>query len=306
MNRSALALSLAAGLSVSASVIARQVPSRTVYVSFVDQEGAPVSGLTAQEVAVAEDGQTRMVLRVEPASDPMTTAIVVDDQGLGLTEVREGLAEFVASLPASASIGLFSTVRPEWTMVEFTRDRQALQAGIQRLVPVQAAASTFEDLTRHLLTGFERQHTTRPILLLVASGSAPQYAADRAVNSLTGCRPLQDSRDAPRLDCAPEYVFNTNWDLLVRQVARTGTTFYAVGPRDHGLPMSPSAEVSGGRIEATLSNAGIAPALRTIAGEMLGQYAVTYAGAAVPKNGVRLQVTVSRSSVAARARERVY
>ena len=306
MNRSALALSLAVGLSVSASVLARQAPSRTVYVSFVDQEGAPVSGLTARDVTVVEDGRIRQVLRVEPASDPMTIAIVVDDQGLGLTEVREGLAEFVASLPATASIGLFSTVRPEWTMVEFTRDRQALQAGIQRLVPVQAAASTFEDLTRHLLTGFERQHTTRPIILLVASGSAPRYAADRAVNSLTGCRPLQDSRDARRLDCAPEYVFNTNWDLLVKQVARTGTTFYAVGPRGHGVSMDTSAEVSGGRIETTLSNAGIEPALRAIAAEMLGQYAVTYAGPAVSKNGARLLVTVSRPGVFVRARERVY
>ena len=48
--------------------------TNTVYVSVVEDSGAPVTDLTAADFAVTEDGQPRDVVLVSAASDPIQNA----------------------------------------------------------------------------------------------------------------------------------------------------------------------------------------------------------------------------------------
>ena len=65
-------LSLAA-VAVFSAPIASQDGERTVWVSVLDEDGAPVDGLGSGDFVVEEDGEAREVLRVGPAS----TAIAI-------------------------------------------------------------------------------------------------------------------------------------------------------------------------------------------------------------------------------------
>ena len=60
------------------------VRTNTVYVSVVEESGAPVTDLTADEFAVKEDGQSRDIVGVTTASEPLHLMILVDDNGTGL------------------------------------------------------------------------------------------------------------------------------------------------------------------------------------------------------------------------------
>ncbi len=91
---------------------------------------------------------------------------------------------------------------------------------------------------------------------------------------------------------------------------RSRVTFFAIAsrhavPADHNPVIDASAEVSGGRVDPVLTDSGIPTALTRIAGDLLGQYAVTYQAGAAPSSGSRLRVDVKRPGVIVRAPERV-
>src|SRR5437763_15230009 len=56
---------------------------RTVYFSAVDGKGAPITDLTAADLAVKEGGKTYPIAAVEPATAPIWVSILVDDKGTG-------------------------------------------------------------------------------------------------------------------------------------------------------------------------------------------------------------------------------
>src|ERR1044071_3129282 len=51
---------------------------RGLYVSVVDKDGKPVASVAPEDLIVREDGVAREVLRVEPATDSMQVALLVD------------------------------------------------------------------------------------------------------------------------------------------------------------------------------------------------------------------------------------
>ena len=59
--------------SIPTAVFA-QAEQRSVYVSALDQSGAPVADLQPRDVIVREDKATREVLNITPAAQPMQIA----------------------------------------------------------------------------------------------------------------------------------------------------------------------------------------------------------------------------------------
>ena len=77
-------VSLAALLLVAAALLSPAAPraqaiQRSMYVSALDEAGAPVADLGPSDFLVREDKAPREVLRVAAADEPMQMAVLVDN-----------------------------------------------------------------------------------------------------------------------------------------------------------------------------------------------------------------------------------
>jgi hypothetical protein len=103
-------------LLLCASVLAAARPAfaapqlnRTVRVTVTTGKGEPVPNLTPADVEVKEDGKTRTVLSIEPAADPLSIALLLDDRGSDINEIRSALAAFVTRIQGRAEVSLVSS-----------------------------------------------------------------------------------------------------------------------------------------------------------------------------------------------------
>ena len=89
---------------------------KSLIVTVLDQSGAAVRDVTPADLAVVEDGATREVTEVKPATDPMTIALLVDTTKAPMgkdaptREVRAALIAFVKTIHAASpesAIGLW-------------------------------------------------------------------------------------------------------------------------------------------------------------------------------------------------------
>jgi hypothetical protein len=99
----------ALALLFSVAVLA-QANERVLYVSAWDEKTrAPLTGLGVDAFAVREDGRTREVLRVSPATSPMPIAILVDNSQAArnhVTEIRRALTSFVRAVEGLGPISI--------------------------------------------------------------------------------------------------------------------------------------------------------------------------------------------------------
>ena len=66
-----------------------QAQQRVIYVSALDEKGAPVAGLGPSDFVVREDKVAREVLSVAPATEPMQIALLVDNSQAAEPYIRD-------------------------------------------------------------------------------------------------------------------------------------------------------------------------------------------------------------------------
>ena len=103
------------GVSVFAALILShpatllsQAIERSMYVSVLDQTGAPVPNMGPGDFIVREDNLSREVLRVVPATDPMQIAILVDNSTAAeplVPQIRRALPAFLEALTKPTASG---------------------------------------------------------------------------------------------------------------------------------------------------------------------------------------------------------
>jgi VWFA-related protein len=283
---------------------ARQTPASlahrtpTVWVTVADQKGMPVHDLTAADFEVKEDGKPRDVLKVTPLAEPVSVALLLDDKGSDINEIRSALAAFATQVQGRAEVSLVSVVPTVMKVFDYTSSLPTMAAGIQRLVwragpsgglLLSSIADTADELahreaarTAIVVVTFEgeesRSHKpakmvldvlerSRAVLHVVAVGTPTMRRMNRAV---------VESGD----------VQGDDW--VVDQANRNAVL--GEGPRQ-----------SGGRRHELTAATGLVHALGAVADDLLNQYAVVYAGAADTKPSRKLSVSVKRRGVTVRA-----
>jgi len=246
---------------LSPEVVEAQAARRELYVSVLDKDGNPVTGLTPDAFIVREDGVQREVLAVRPATAPMEIALLVDDSQAAeeaLQNLRMALNDFVATLSAKKNqIALISLGDRPTIRVEFTARSADLKRGVDRLFAQSGSGAYLLDAIVDASRGLLKREAARPVIVAVTT-------------------------EGPELS-------NLHYKTVLDALDKTGAAFHSVMLADRGedplteevrnrnLVLDLGTKRSGGRRDTLLTSMAFSARLKQLADELQNQYVVVYA-----------------------------
>ena len=250
------AVSLAAAPQNQKAAAARNVD---VYAGVVDSNGKAVTGLGAADFAVKEDGVTREVLKVAPATEPLQVVLVIDDSQAATPAIqflRDGLNTFVTKLSGHGDIALVTIGERPTSVVEHTTDPEALKKGITRIFARPGSGTYFTEGIEEVTKGLQKRETKRPVIVAVFI-EATEFSHPDHTQAL---KALYASRAQLHVLAVGTPATSTNEEIRNRnRVIDEGTS------------------ATGGRRDQLLAAQAIPERLTQVADELLNQYVITYA-----------------------------
>ena len=284
--RPAAAFGLAVALAAAGVIVGAQSKPRKIYTSLVDKKGAPVTTVTPADLVVREDGVAREILSVTPATDPMRIALLVDNSQAATRSIqflRDGLNPFATRLTAAGHSVAFITLGDRPTLqVDATTDFTRLKSrGIDRLFAQPGSGMYLLEALIDTSKGFIKNETPRPVIVAVLT-EGTEFS-------------------------------NSSADNVIKNIKDSGAQFYALvlteGERasDHddevrqrNIVLDRGTSENGGTREIVISNLGIKDRLDTLASELLGQVAVTYASPDRLVPAEKITIAATRDDLTAR------
>jgi len=290
-----LVISSILGLVCAAGVVpaAAEQTTRTTYVTVLENDGQPVAGLTPADLRLRENNRDREIVTVEPATEPMRVALMVEETLTPAGGVRQGLFELVKALQGKAEMSLVVVGLSNRTAVPYTTDVNALVAGLNDLPLNQRQQSNHvpEGIADMARTFIEERHA-RPVIVMVAMNTLQSSAEQpqRVLNLL---------RDSG----AQLHVVSIEVPQGAPDVSGAGQMAEASG---RAQVLGDGSRQSGGREWPVTALTAVPKALLSIAGELTNQYKITYTLPAGTKPSDRLNVTLNRRGLTFRSPTRIW
>ncbi len=279
-----LAACLAAAPVVSAS---RQEGPRTrnVYVTALDASGAPAKDLTVADVTVREDGKPREVLKVAPATAPITLSIIVDDSQAAepmIQELRRGLTAFMDQMAGKAEIAIATFGERPTSIVDYTTSTPVLKRGVEKIFSRQGAGAYLLDAIVEVSRGLQKkENVERPVILAITVESGPEFS-------------------------------NIYHQPVLNELRKSGAMFNAIAVgtpsesqtdemRNRGLVLSQGTQMTGGRRDQVLAVSALPAKLKQAGDELLNQWVITYSRPEMLVPPEKIEVTTTRSGLTVRA-----
>jgi VWFA-related protein len=154
-------------------VLAAQAAERILYVSVWDSATrAPITGLGTDAFNVREDGARREVLRVTPATSPMSVAILVDNSQAAtpnIADLRKALTAFIKSLDGIGPVAIVGVADRPTILRDYTTDQKQLQDGVQRVFAMPGSGATLLDAVVEVSQGLGKRDTDRAAIVIVTT-----------------------------------------------------------------------------------------------------------------------------------------
>ena len=271
-----------AGMVGPLGVSAAQAPERTIYVSVMDSNGAPVGDMKPDEFSVKEDGAARTITKVERASEPIHYVIMVDTTPTlsgAVNDVRDGIKGFTSLLLSADPKSQFSFVEfggAAITVMDFTSEQAKIDASVGKLMPKPSESVLNEALVDVAKKLAALPPTTRKVIITI------------------NLEPTKDSTNVQARQVAEEVRKSgaTVWSIVLQEGTRRDSN------RENllkGLTAN-----TGGRwlVLQGPARTNLGNVLRSIAANSFQQYAVTYTSD--PAKPAKItDVAVSRQGVVA-------
>ncbi len=147
------------------------------------RQGRVGPDLTPADFELKEDGKTRAVLKVEPMAEPLSVAVLLDDKGSDINEIRSALAAFVARVQGRAEVSLISVVPTTMTVFDYTSSTPTMMAGIQRLVwRAGPAGGLILGAVADAADELKRREVARPAIVVVTF-EGEEFRSHRPANT---------------------------------------------------------------------------------------------------------------------------
>jgi VWFA-related protein len=286
MRASPLVLVLLAAVACAARPVAAQPAERLLFVSVLDQAGAPVKGLGPDAFVVREDGRQVEVLRVSPATQPVDLAILVDNSQAAtpyIQDMRDALEAFINRMARNghhvATIGLAD--RPT-ILTDYTNNPALAAKGVNRLFAQPGAGTTLLDAIVDTSRGLQKRENERRVMLVVTSEgtdfSVPNHP--RALDAIK----------------ASGAMFNA---LVITRPG--GADLTTDEGRSRGIVLDEGPRNSGGRTTQLLSSMALKGELDRVATELENQYQLVYARSASLIPADKIEVSVKQPGLTVRS-----
>jgi VWFA-related protein len=255
--------SLFAGASPAAAGQTGAARQRSLYVSVVDKDGKPVPDVKPDDLVVREDSVAREVLRVEPATEPMQLALLVDNSAAATDAIqylRESLGKFVDTVTAKGhKVSLVTLANRPTLEVNATSDAAELKKkGTNRLFAQPNSGTYLLEAIMETTKGFSKSEAPRPVIVAVVTEG------------------IEFS--------------NQSYDLVIDTLKKAGVSFYALvltegaeaNPssdevRNRNVVLDRGSRETGGHRETLITNMALAGELSKLATELVNVSTATYA-----------------------------
>jgi Ca-activated chloride channel family protein len=279
------ALITASVLPTSAALSAE----RSLVISALDAKKAPVKDLAPADVVVREDGVAREVLRVRPATAPLTIALLVDDSDAAspaISDIRNGLLEFFKALDGKHEIALISFGERPTMLADYTRDRARLEEAAKRVFARPESGAYFLDAVVEAARGLAKREPERPVIVAIVTEGV-EFSNQSYQRTLEVLNPSGATLHA-----------------LVINVPQQGNPALEE-MRNRNVVLDEGTRGTGGRRDQLLSSMALPGALRELASELEHQWVVTYSRpeSLIPPESV--QVEAKREGLTVRARTKL-
>jgi hypothetical protein len=236
---------------------------KSLYVNVVDKQGAPVKNIGPEAIIVREDGVAREVLKVEPATEPMQVAVLVDNSQAATRAIqflRDALGPFADRLTAAKHrVSLITLADRPTIQVEATSDSSEFRKrGVERLFAQPGAGMYLLEGLIETTRGFTKNEVARPVVVAIITEGV-EFG-------------------------------NQHYDQVLDGLKTSGTMFYTLlltegaeadpgsdETRNRNVVLDRGTRETGGVREILLSSMALGDALKKLADVLLNQYRVTYA-----------------------------
>jgi hypothetical protein len=303
------ALVAASAVLVVSGVAARTqgAGDKTVFVSVMDDNGKPVTGLPATAFAIREDNTPREVIGVKPATQPLFITLLGDttagagnnammNQSAGrgntagvnaaqggtelIRDIRNsltGFAKHVAGASPQSQMAVMEFGQAALTITNFTANAADVEKGINRLFPKPGAASVLLEALIEANKQIAKKDSPRKAIIVVNIEPSDEQSREEPNKILEAFRNSRASLWAASLQ---------RGDL--RNPARD-------------LVLSRLTQITGGRREFIVGPSALETLLLDYAAALASQYEVTYKRPATDKPPQVVQVGSSGGKVYANA-----
>jgi hypothetical protein len=261
----------------------RSAPTRTVYASVVGKDDATVAGLTAADVTVREDGQSREVLSIKPNAVPAHIAVLIDNSDVlskenAIQDYRAALNSFVKDTLAASpttEIALVSFGDRPTQLIDYTSSAPALQKIIDRLFSQPGAGATMLTAIADTTKGLKKKGFSGSAIVAFTIESGPEYGTESHQSIEDGLKSAGASL----------------WTIVLKGQTTPENTSEE---RERQIVLGDVAEHSGGMRELLLTKSGMDARFKALAARLASRYAITYGRpeALIPPK--KLEVAVTR------------
>jgi hypothetical protein len=278
IRRSAAVAAVAAALLVPVQA-QRETRQRTINVSVVSRDGAPLTGLTAKDFVVRENGLAREVVGVAAAPPPAQVAILLDDSQATqntTTFLRPAMTGFLKTMAAASPAPQFAL----WTFgerptrrVNFTPNAETVEKAVLQIFPVNGSGAYFLEAIGEAVRELRTRKAEGAAIVAFVAERGPEFSSVLEKQVTEGLRSVGAS-------------------LWVVTLQVSGQPLNTTEARERARVLGDTTLQSGGVNDVILTPQALESAFGRIAAQLTHRYAVTYGRpeSLIPPDRVEVEV----------------